>query len=298
MKNDTQIKSRDRVKNLAEVYTNEREVNAMLDLVEDYSYQVNKSFLEPACGNGNFLIEILNRKLKTILSLKTIKERKDERHFQLFAMKALSKIYGLDICSENIQESRDRLKNRIVEVYKYKFSVLFVPEEFIANINYILERNIQVANALETENIEFSDFRITDKFYFTENVFKYSDIENERETPRKIFETKYFLELYENKNEIELLSEKDLTVFLKDFMMDYILSNELNEEGELLVNLSYLLLQEVYFHKNRISCLYNSKTFFKKNILVDTIEKLFISIEKAKGFELYKKKKRRLKKTD
>jgi hypothetical protein len=295
MKKDTQIKSRERVKDLAEVYTNEREVNAMLDLVEDYSYQVNKSFLEPACGNGNFLIEILNRKLKTILSLKTIRERKDEKHFQLFVMKALSKIYGLDICSENIHESRDRLKNRVVEVYKYTFSVLFVPDEFIINMNYVLERNIQVANALETDNIEFSDFRITDKFYFTEHVFKYSDIENERKTSRKVFTTKYFLELYENRDEIELLSEKDLTVFLKDFMMDYIYNNELKEEGEFLIYLSYLMLQEVYFHKNRISYLYNEKIFFKKNILIDTIQKLYISIEETKGFELYKKKKIRLK---
>lgn len=65
---DKQIKSKERVKDLAEVYTNEREVNAMLDLIPDMTdtKQISYKYLEPACGNGNFLIKILERKLNLI----------------------------------------------------------------------------------------------------------------------------------------------------------------------------------------------------------------------------------------
>ena len=59
-----QIVSRDRVRDQGEVFTNEREVNAMLDLVKNETERIDSNFLEPACGKGAFLTEILNRKFK------------------------------------------------------------------------------------------------------------------------------------------------------------------------------------------------------------------------------------------
>lgn len=61
-----QIKSKERVAEHGEVFTNEREVNAMLDLVKDATKRIESRFLEPACGDGNFLIEILRRKLAVV----------------------------------------------------------------------------------------------------------------------------------------------------------------------------------------------------------------------------------------
>lgn len=61
-----QVKSKQRVADFGEVYTNEREVNAMLDLVADQASNPEKTFLEPACGNGNFLSEVLARKLNAV----------------------------------------------------------------------------------------------------------------------------------------------------------------------------------------------------------------------------------------
>ena len=58
-----QIKSKERVAAHGEVFTSEREVNAMLDLVKQETERIDSRFLEPACGDGNFLIEILRRKL-------------------------------------------------------------------------------------------------------------------------------------------------------------------------------------------------------------------------------------------
>lgn len=60
---DSQIKSRERVRAHGEVFTAEREVKAMCDLVKEETERIDSRFLEPACGDGNFLAEILHRKL-------------------------------------------------------------------------------------------------------------------------------------------------------------------------------------------------------------------------------------------
>jgi type I restriction-modification system DNA methylase subunit len=63
---DIQVKSKQRVADHGEVFTNEREVNAMLDLVKHQTERIESRFLEPACGNGNFLAEVLKRKLTEV----------------------------------------------------------------------------------------------------------------------------------------------------------------------------------------------------------------------------------------
>tara|TARA_B100000989_G_scaffold129736_1_gene96380 strand:- start:7582 stop:7821 length:240 start_codon:yes stop_codon:yes gene_type:complete len=61
-----QVKSKKRVADHGEVFTSEREVNDMLDLVKQETERIDSRFLEPACGTGNFLVEILNRKLAVV----------------------------------------------------------------------------------------------------------------------------------------------------------------------------------------------------------------------------------------
>ena len=65
-KNEKQVVSKQRVADHGEVYTAKREVNAMLDLVKEETERIDSRFLEPACGNGNFLVEILNRKMEAV----------------------------------------------------------------------------------------------------------------------------------------------------------------------------------------------------------------------------------------
>ena len=113
------IKSRERVRDLAEVYTAEREVQAMLDLVPQPS--LKQTFLEPACGNGNFLVEILRRKLVAHpLTRPYFSHAKTDRpaaypkagaaeEALLIAIEAVSAIYGFDICPNNIAETQARL---------------------------------------------------------------------------------------------------------------------------------------------------------------------------------------------
>jgi len=64
--NDNQVKSKQRVADHGEVFTAQREVNAMLDLVKQETERIESRFLEPACGTGNFLVEILRRKLAVV----------------------------------------------------------------------------------------------------------------------------------------------------------------------------------------------------------------------------------------
>lgn len=94
----SQIKPKARVKERGEVFTAEREVKAMCDLIpEDEIWSdITKTFLEPACGTGNFLVEIFERKLKYC---------KDEKD----GLKALASIIGIDIAEDNCFESRVRL---------------------------------------------------------------------------------------------------------------------------------------------------------------------------------------------
>ncbi len=63
---ERQVKSKARVADHGEVFTAQREVNAMLDLVKQETERIDSRFLEPACGDGNFLAEILRRKLNAV----------------------------------------------------------------------------------------------------------------------------------------------------------------------------------------------------------------------------------------
>lgn len=103
-KNTAQIKSKQRVKDHAEVFTAEREVKAMCDIVDDELSRIDSKVLEPSCGNGNFLVEIYRRKLKNC---------KDEKD----GLKALASIVGIDIQADNCEESRQRLMAMYCEAY-------------------------------------------------------------------------------------------------------------------------------------------------------------------------------------
>ena len=106
--NTKQIKSRQRVADHGEVFTNPREVNAMLDLVRDESFRLDSRFLEPACGDGNFLIEILRRKLSLLQDIKS----QTEWEFQ--SLIAVGSCYGIDILPDNAEACRTRLEHYVL----------------------------------------------------------------------------------------------------------------------------------------------------------------------------------------
>lgn len=138
-----QVKSRQRVAAFGEVFTNEREVNAMLDLVKQETERIESRFLEPACGNGNFIAEVLRRKLVVVRS----RYRRSPGEYQRYAFLAVSSIYGVEIQPDNAQECRDRLFG-IVEKDARSAIGGAVEPEFLDAVRYVLEKNILCGDAL------------------------------------------------------------------------------------------------------------------------------------------------------
>ncbi|MBV6490769.1 MAG: hypothetical protein QY327_00070 [Fimbriimonadaceae bacterium] len=132
-----QIKSKQRVAQRGEVLTGGREVNAMLDLVKQETERIESRFLEPACGTGNFLVEILRRKLNEV-----DRRYKRSRHdWERNAVVAVSSIYGIDIDEENVEDCRDRLFVLFLEFYERRFRQR-VRHECRETVRYLLGRNI------------------------------------------------------------------------------------------------------------------------------------------------------------
>lgn len=156
-----QIKSRERVRDLAEVYTHEREVNAMLDLVPelfpsaDDPGNTDRKFLEPACGSGNFLVEILRRKLNYVTPGRY---GRGER-FEHRVLRCLASTYGIDICAENVDESRERIRVVIEEHFGVHLGDQVPTPGFRDAVDAILATNIVRADALaDAAEIEFVEY--------------------------------------------------------------------------------------------------------------------------------------------
>lgn len=143
-----QVKSKKRVADHGEVFTNEREVYAMLDLVKQETERIDSRFLEPACGNGNFLAEVLRRKLAVVDS----RYSKSQVEWERYSVIAVSSIYGVDILEDNAQECRDRL----LGIYSDWYSKVFkqVKNECIRSVRFLLSRNILWGDALDFTNPE------------------------------------------------------------------------------------------------------------------------------------------------
>jgi len=156
-----QIKSSTRVKNFAEVNTNKREINNMLDLVKHESLRIDSRFLEPACGDGAFLKEILTRKLKQLEK----NFSKNQFEFEKFSIIATGSIYGIELLEDNVTDTRKALFEKIHDAHNklFKESKNVI---FSKNIKYIIEKNIIHGDALtltrpnSSEPIVFSEWSI------------------------------------------------------------------------------------------------------------------------------------------
>ena len=145
---NNQVKSKGRVTDFGEVNTSEREVNAMLDLVKHETETLDSRFLEPACGDGNFLIEVLNRKLEMLVK----KYKKNQYEFERNSVVVVGSIYGVDILEDNAQVARDRLFNRFLEVYKKHFKE-YLNDNLVNSVKFIIDKNIIYGDALTLKQV-------------------------------------------------------------------------------------------------------------------------------------------------
>ena len=126
-----------------EVFTAEREVKAMCDLVKDETERIDSRFLEPACGTGNFLEEILTRKLAVVKKL----YKSNPYDYERYAVLAATGIYGVELLADNVRECRERL----FELWKKEYTAVCkksANDETREAVKYILSKNILCGNAL------------------------------------------------------------------------------------------------------------------------------------------------------
>ena len=143
-----QVVSKRRIADHGEVYTHQREVNAMLDLVKQETERIDSRFLEPACGTGNFLTEILERKLGVVED----RYHKSQVEYERYAVLSVSSIYGIDILFDNVLECRKRL----FDIWDKKYSDSFkssVKEECRNAVHFILGQNIIWGDALTLRTV-------------------------------------------------------------------------------------------------------------------------------------------------
>lgn len=143
MSEEKQIKSKERVRDKGEVFTNEREVNAMLDLVKQETERIESRFLEPACGSGNFLIAVLQRKMAVV----SARYKKNQIEWERYAVVAFSSCYGVDILEDNCEECRERLYKYFKKEYLSAFKKTY-RQKVLDTIKFILAKNIICGDAL------------------------------------------------------------------------------------------------------------------------------------------------------
>ena len=136
-------KSKQRVRDHGEVFTPREIVRDMLDLIPPELYEKpDARFLEPACGDGNFLIEVLKRKLETV-------EKKYKRHqdeYERNVVTVVAGLYGVELLDDNVLRARERL----FEIVEQKYRALYkskVKEDFLKSAQYVIERNIVQGDA-------------------------------------------------------------------------------------------------------------------------------------------------------
>lgn len=144
-----QVKSRKRVADHGEVFTAEREVKAMCDLVADECLRIDSRFLEPACGDGNFLAEILSRKLDVV----TRRYKKSSYDYERNALLALGSLYGVELLLDNAIACRERLFNLWKERYEKSVKKRDRNDDVLDSARYILEKNIICGNALTLHEV-------------------------------------------------------------------------------------------------------------------------------------------------
>jgi len=145
----SQVTPKQRVVQYGEVLTPNNIVNAMLDLVRQETERIDSRFLEPACGTGNFLLEILRRKLRVVER----RYRNSQLEYERYAILAISSIYGIELLEDNAEECRKRL----FEVFDAAYTGLFkgrAKEQCREAARYILKRNIVHGDALSLKTVD------------------------------------------------------------------------------------------------------------------------------------------------
>jgi hypothetical protein len=212
MKTVKQVKSKQRVADHGEVFTDHREVSAMLDLVKQETDNIDSRFLEPACGTGNFLVEILRRKL-------CIVERrysKNQIEFERYSIAALCSIYGIEKQEDNVKECRQRILGVFTHFYINNFKR--AKGDFLKIAEFILSRNILCGDALSLQDLNNKPIVFSEWAFVIGSKIKRRDFVFEELIPQN---SQSLFQAHE-------ISDEGKTVFIPRPIKEYPLTHFLN----------------------------------------------------------------------
>jgi hypothetical protein len=166
------VKYKQRVADHGEVFTPPWMVKAMLDLVKGETERIDSRFLEPACGDGNFLVQILRRKLAAV-ELKYGKSDFERRHYALLGLMC---VYGIELLPDNIVECRSNLLAIFAE-----YLALAPTDDLYRTGFYVLSQNLVHGDALTmrthgAEPIAFAEWGYLGKGRFQRRDFRFDNL--------------------------------------------------------------------------------------------------------------------------
>ncbi|MGC2463229.1 MAG: DNA methyltransferase [Steroidobacteraceae bacterium] len=163
------IKSKKRVADHGEVFTPPWMIEAMLDLVKGETERIDSRFLEPACGSGNFLVPVLQRKLGAV-EIKFGKSEFERRHYALLALMCT---YGIELLADNIAECRAKMLEPLAEYLNIDES-----DDLYRAASYVLSQNLVHGDALtmrthDGQAISFAEWGYIGKGKFQRRDFRF-----------------------------------------------------------------------------------------------------------------------------
>lgn len=170
-----QVKSKQRVAELGEVFTAEREVETMCDLVKHETERIDSRFLEPACGDGNFLSVILQRKLSVVTKV----YKRSAYDWERYSLLALGSLYGVDIMFDNVVACQERLFMIWDKEYR-KACKKECNDATREAAQFILRLNIVCGNALTLLCCDAEGKELEAPIVFSEWTFPFNDARMQR----------------------------------------------------------------------------------------------------------------------
>ena len=175
---DSLIKSKQRVADHGEVFTPPWLVEKMLDLVKGESERIDSRFLEPACGSGNFLVPILQRKLAAV-ELTYGKSDFEKRHY---ALVALTCCYGIELLPDNIAECRANM----LEVFA-AYLKLNEADELYRAAAHVLSLNLIHGDAMTMRDNDGDPILVVEWGYLGKGKFQRRDFRLDKLTGMSAF---------------------------------------------------------------------------------------------------------------
>ena len=172
------VKSKKRVADHGEVFTPAWLVGAMLDLVKDETERIDSRFLEPACGSGNFLLQVLRRKLATV-EIKYGKSDFEKNHYALYGLMC---IYGIELLPDNVVECRENM----LEIFD-DFLGLSEEDEFHRAGAYVLSQNIVHGDAMTLLTNDGAAISFPEWGYLRKGKFQRRDFRFDTLTQSSVF---------------------------------------------------------------------------------------------------------------